>query len=101
MTKIYEFPSPRIRPRTQVKPSTAFAGQGLDAASVLVTFGALRTYSPKMQRLLETLQPLADSELSLLIEGETGVGKEVVAENVHRFSARRDSAFVVFDCAAK
>jgi len=64
-------------------------------------FGVLRTRSSKMQTVLAALQDLAQGETSVLIEGETGVGKEVAAESVHRASARGDGPFIVFDCAAK
>jgi len=64
-------------------------------------FGGLSTRSAKMRASLAVLERLAASDGSLLIEGETGVGKEVAAEFVHRASARRDGPFIVFDCAAK
>ncbi len=54
-----------------------------------------------MGALLARLEQLAASETSLLIEGETGVGKELAAESVHRASARQRGPFLVFDCAAK
>lgn len=64
-------------------------------------FGSLSTRSPKMRASLVSLEQLAESDVSLVIEGETGVGKEVAAESVHRASLRRRGPFLVFDCAAK
>jgi DNA-binding NtrC family response regulator len=51
-----------------------------------------------MQRLYPLCERLAQSDVPLVIEGETGTGKEVLAEALHRASARRDGPFVVFDC---
>ncbi len=56
--------------------------------------------SAPMQRLRSALSKLAPSPLTVLIEGETGTGKEVVARAVHRMSPRSSKPFVVFDCAA-
>ncbi len=56
--------------------------------------------SAPMQRLRAALAKLAPSPLTVLIEGETGTGKEVVARTIHRLSPRAQKPFVVFDCAA-
>jgi transcriptional regulator with PAS, ATPase and Fis domain len=63
-------------------------------------FGYLLGRSAKMRELFADLERVAPSELSLLIQGETGTGKELVAESVHQASPRRDGPFVVFDCGA-
>src|SRR5882724_11590384 len=63
-------------------------------------FGDLLGKSPCMQELFADLERIAPTELSLLIEGETGTGKELVAESVHRASARADGPFVTFDCSS-
>jgi len=54
-----------------------------------------------MRGILASLERLAASDIGFLIEGETGVGKELAAESVHRRSARSAGPFVVFDCAAQ
>jgi DNA-binding NtrC family response regulator len=56
--------------------------------------------SSAMRRLLAALDRLRDSELPLLVRGETGSGKELVARVLHEESPRRGGPFVVFDCAA-
>lgn len=56
--------------------------------------------SREMRRLYPLLRKLADSDIPAIIEGETGTGKEVVAECLHEESARRNAPFVVFDCTA-
>jgi transcriptional regulator with GAF, ATPase, and Fis domain len=56
--------------------------------------------STKMRELFADLERLAPSTLSVLIEGETGSGKDVIAESIHRVSERSDGPYVVFDCGA-
>jgi DNA-binding NtrC family response regulator len=53
--------------------------------------------SASMRELLATIERLAASDVTVLIEGETGVGKELVAEAIHARSPRRDRPFVVCD----
>lgn len=53
-----------------------------------------------MLQLFACLTRIAPSELSVLIEGETGTGKELVAESLHRASARAAGPFIVFDCSS-
>ena len=50
--------------------------------------------SPAMQQVFRRIALVADSELSVLITGETGTGKELVAAAIHRHSRRRDEAYV-------
>ena len=63
-------------------------------------FGDLIGASSAMRRLYPLLERCATSEASVLIEGETGTGKELVAEAIHLASARREGPFVVVDCGA-
>lgn len=56
--------------------------------------------SPAMNRLYSDLSVLAATDLPLLIEGETGVGKEAIAHIVHRSSNRGNGPFVAINCAA-
>ncbi|MBK6693542.1 MAG: sigma 54-interacting transcriptional regulator [Myxococcales bacterium] len=68
------------------------------AASQETRFGRTLGASPEMRRLYPVFEKLAASDVPVLIEGETGTGKEVLAESIHDASARRDGPFVVFDC---
>jgi DNA-binding NtrC family response regulator len=63
-------------------------------------FGQLVAVSVKMRALVATLTQLAASDLTVLLEGETGTGKEVAAHALHTTSRRAGGPFVVFDCAA-
>ncbi|RWR08403.1 sigma-54-dependent Fis family transcriptional regulator [Sinirhodobacter populi] len=56
--------------------------------------------TPVMRRLQDTIRQLANVDVDVLIEGETGTGKEVVARLLHRWSSRRARPFVAVDCAA-
>jgi DNA-binding NtrC family response regulator len=56
--------------------------------------------SAAMQVLSERIRRLAQSDVSVLVSGESGVGKELVARALHAASARAGSPFVVVDCAA-
>lgn len=53
-----------------------------------------------MQRLAAQLKRVAATDAAVLISGETGVGKEMVASTIHRLSARRDKPFVAINCGA-
>ncbi len=55
---------------------------------------------PTMRKLYATVERLARGRISVLILGETGVGKEVVAEAIHRASPRRDARFLRVNCAS-
>jgi two-component system, NtrC family, response regulator AlgB len=58
----------------------------------------LDSRSPAMIRLLETAQPAAASDATILLTGESGTGKNVLARQVHRWSPRREHQFVVVNC---
>ncbi|HYO53508.1 sigma 54-interacting transcriptional regulator [Archangium sp.] len=64
------------------------------------SFGHLLGQSIAMRRVFSLLERVAPTESTVLIEGETGTGKELVAAGIHEASARADGPFVVFDCSA-
>ena len=61
---------------------------------------ALIGQCPEIEKLKQTIGRVADTELSILITGENGTGKEVVAQLVHYLSSRRGEVMVTVNCAA-
>ncbi|WP_178842475.1 sigma-54 dependent transcriptional regulator [uncultured Treponema sp.] len=56
--------------------------------------------SPSLQKVNSLINKVADSKISILITGESGVGKEVVADAIQQKSSRRDKPFIKVHCAA-
>ncbi len=56
--------------------------------------------SPQMKEVLRLVQRVAPTDTSVLITGESGVGKELVAQALHRLGRRKDKTFVDLNCAA-
>ena len=63
-------------------------------------FGSMIGRSVKMRELFARLEKLAKSDTTVLVTGETGVGKELVAEAVHDNSPRAQGPFIVLDCGS-
>src|ERR1700719_2584711 len=61
---------------------------------------ALIGSSPSFRALLEDVQVVAPADCTVLIQGETGTGKEVIAQAIHEASPRRQHRFVAVNCAA-
>jgi len=74
--------------RTQVLPSEA------------TSFGEALGASLPMRQIFGVLERIAPTDASVLLEGETGTGKDVLARSIHQISARKDQPFVVVDCGA-
>jgi two-component system, NtrC family, response regulator AtoC len=56
--------------------------------------------SPEMTTIAQVIEQVSDSDVTVLIRGESGVGKELVARAIHQRSSRKDRPFVKVNCAA-
>lgn len=68
--------------------------------SVADRFGELVGSSSPMQEVYGILERIAPTDVIVLLEGETGTGKELAARAIHSYSRRAGGPFVVFDCGA-
>jgi DNA-binding NtrC family response regulator len=80
--------------RVQAGPGTS------DKLPITDRFGEAVGVSVAMRRLFPLLERLSATSIPVLIEGETGTGKEAVAQSIHMCGPRSKSPFVVFDCTA-
>lgn len=63
-------------------------------------FGEMVGKSRKMRQIFGILERISPSVATVIIEGETGTGKELVARAIHTNSPRKEKPFIVFDCSA-
>ncbi len=63
-------------------------------------FGKMLGHSVAMRRVFHIAETYSPTDATIMITGETGTGKEVLAEEIHRHSNRKDKPFIVIDCAA-
>ena len=68
--------------------------------STAFSFEGIIGRSEKMAQLFQTLPAIAQSDAAILITGETGTGKDVVAEAIHKASARASGPFIKINCGA-
>ncbi len=73
------------------------ASQGSNDNRVL---GGMITGAPEMQKVARTIERVANLDVSVMLLGASGTGKELLARGLHEASARRDGAFVAINCAA-
>jgi DNA-binding NtrC family response regulator len=62
-------------------------------------FGGMLSKTPEMHRVFETIRRVAPTDSTVVIEGETGTGKELVASAIHQQSARRNGPLVTINCS--
>jgi DNA-binding NtrC family response regulator len=62
-------------------------------------FGGILSATPEMHRVFEIIRMAAPTNMTILVQGETGTGKELVASAVHHHSPRREGPFITINCA--
>jgi DNA-binding NtrC family response regulator len=64
------------------------------------SFDSIIGTNDKMKKLIEQAKSVADTDTTVLIQGESGVGKEIIANAIHQTSRRKDGPFVAVNCGA-
>ena len=85
------------RLKSQLELQNAYLHEAVVEAKA---FGDLIGQSPALRHIVEQIEVVAPTEASVLILGETGTGKELVAHEIHRGSARKDGPLVRVNCAS-
>jgi two-component system NtrC family response regulator len=75
-------------------------GAGALAGSSTLPAGEIVGETAAMRRVLDTMRRIAATEVTVLLSGETGTGKEMIARTLHAGSPRRGRPFVAIDCGA-
>ena len=71
----------------------------MDRASIQERFGIIGS-SPAIRNVIDRMRQVADTDITILIQGESGVGKELVAEACHALSTRRHEPLIIVNCGA-
>jgi len=71
-----------------------------EEVNVAMNFGRIVGTSPALQQMLKSVEAVAETPASVLLQGESGVGKELVAHAIHTQSARVDGPLVKVNCAS-
>ncbi len=88
LSKAFEYSSLRSENRQLKRKLDVSAGKEIIGSSA------------KLKKILKTVDKIADTRATVLITGENGTGKELVARRIHNLSGRRDKPFVRINCAA-
>lgn len=81
----------------ETKLRKEFSKKGLEAK---YRFDDILGNSPKIKNAINIAKKYSQSDASILIQGETGTGKEIFAQSIHNESLRKDGPFVAINCAA-
>jgi DNA-binding NtrC family response regulator len=63
-------------------------------------FEGIISESPEMKRVFEMMQRVKDTDIAVMIQGETGTGKELIARALHYSGKRKDKPFIALNCAS-
>ncbi len=90
----------RLAAERRIELLSAEAEYLRDTARNFAGMGEMLGGSPVMKDLFESLQRVAATDATVLVTGETGTGKELIARSIHEASARKDKPLVRVNCAA-
>lgn len=96
----YLVPGDRIKIGNTTLEFVAFEEKVKIEPSDKEVFGAMVGKSTKMRQIFGLLEKISSSFATVIIEGETGTGKDLVAHAIHDNSPRKNKPFVVFDCGS-
>lgn len=88
-----------LRPQMVKEEAAAAEMSAPPPLQVLEGFQGITGGSSIMKDVFELIQSVADSNANILVQGETGTGKELVAQAIHQLSRRRNKPFLKVDCA--
>lgn len=91
---------PHGTPATRTAPAQVLTLNKLAQQPHSIRASALVFADPRSQELLDYLERISPSDANVLIQGETGTGKELVARHVHELSGLQKGPFVAINCAA-
>ena len=96
----YLLPGDRVKIGRTVMEFTAYDEKVKIDPSDKTEFGKLVGSSAKMRQIFTILERISPTLATVVVEGGTGTGKDLVAQAIHEHSPRRNRPFVVFDCSA-
>jgi two-component system NtrC family response regulator len=82
------------------EPETQKASLQQPDSDGALLLGTIRTASPEMVKVARTIERIAPADISVLLLGASGTGKELLARGLHSASGRRDKPFVAINCGA-
>ncbi|WP_434109986.1 sigma-54-dependent Fis family transcriptional regulator [Paraburkholderia caffeinilytica] len=89
-----------LDPQDGARPARALAPQPAAASSALSRLTYLDTGDPQVSAVIGKVRKVIGKNIPILITGETGTGKELLAQAIHNDSPRRGNAFVAVNCAS-
>jgi transcriptional regulator with GAF, ATPase, and Fis domain len=89
-----------VRRALAIRAMEKRVGQLEDQLRTRYKFETIIGHSPKMIEVLDLVAQVSDTDAPILIQGETGTGKEIVAKSIHYNSSRRDKPFISINCGA-
>ncbi|MCF8039506.1 MAG: sigma-54 dependent transcriptional regulator [Desulfohalobiaceae bacterium] len=89
-----------VRNALLARKSVVSQQEGTEVENENISLSKIMGPSPAVSKLIADINTVAQTEFNVIIQGETGAGKEVVAKGLHQLSVRRKGPFVAIDCGA-